>query len=78
MVWFLLFSSESCLAQVLEQSFVCVDLLSALMGFCKGGGKSDSLSAVDFTGSSSSSCLGTWSECGQSPPWVSRSPCIPL
>ena len=77
-VWFLLFSSDSCLAQVLEQILVCVDLLGALMGFCKDGYKADSSSAVNFTGSSSSSRLGMWSECGQSPPWVSRSPCIPL
>lgn len=56
-VWLLLFSFASCLAQVLEQSFVCVDSLGALLGFCKDGCKADSLSAVSFPGSSSSSCL---------------------
>ena len=65
MVWLLLFSFASCLAQVLEQSFVCVDSLGALLGFCKDGCKADSLSAVSFPGSSSFLMPGTWSECGR-------------
>lgn len=44
------------------------------MGFCKDVCKSDLLSAVNFTGSSSSRCLGTWSKCGKFPLEVSSFP----